>query len=58
MSIYKTSFGGGGCGVYGWGHRLSRRTDRLKSFLSYNEEISISTITLLVKTLIMLNSLI
>ena len=31
------TFGGGGCGVYEWGHRLSRRTDRLKSFLSSHE---------------------
>ena len=35
--IYNSSFGGRGCGVYGWGHRLSRRTDRLKSFLSSHE---------------------
>ena len=35
--IYNTSFGGGGCGVCGWGHRLFRRTDQLKSSLSSHE---------------------
>ena len=34
VHIYNSSFGEGGCGVYGLGHRLSRRRDWLKSFLS------------------------
>ena len=39
LSAYfnNSSFGGGGCGVYGRGHRLSHWTDRLKSFLSSHE---------------------